>query len=260
MPSKFISFHSMVIGTGKSSLIVQAGKELSKLNYRVLLVDGYMYEIGALRHKIRDIIGVLPKETAGKNLYDLIEDYETISTHYINPAFPATFGTVNKLNLPSTNDHGGRLMPEVKDRVLSIPNMPGLDFLPGNNGDVLEIKKPIDFERIFEKWDGRGFFHYIKQEFTSQYDFVLCDTHTGYETLAGVICGHMADQVIAVSVDETENAADNQSYQADVRLTQRMHSAGERPAEVIPINSQDIDNLRRVVIGPTDQDPVAIQQ
>ena len=32
MSSKFISFHSMVVGTGKSPLIVRAGKELSERN------------------------------------------------------------------------------------------------------------------------------------------------------------------------------------------------------------------------------------
>ncbi len=260
MSSKFISFHSMVIGTGKSSLIVRAGKELSARNYRVLLLDGYMYEIGGLRHKIRNLLGETPPHPNGRNLYDMVEDFETICSHYINPSFPASFGTVNKLNLPDVHKTGDRLMPEVRKRAVQIPNIGGLDFMPGNNGDVLEIKKPIDFERIFEEWNGKDFFDYVKQELTSQYDFVLCDTHTGYETLASIICGHMADLVFAVDVDLQENKEENQSYQVNVRLAQRLQSAGEETAKVMPINSQDIDRLLQIILDNTDPDPVPTAQ
>ncbi len=248
MIKKFIAFHSMVRESGKSALIVKVARKLAERDFKILLFDGYIYEIGGLRHNICDQLSSAPKCAEGRNLYDLIEDYETLRSTYTDPAFPATYGIINQLNIPNVCKYGDTIMPVVQDRVVQIPNQDQIDFLPGNDGNVLEIKQPFDFDRLFDVFQGQEFFQYLKKELDSRYDFILCDAHTGYETLAGIFCGRMADEFLAVDVDLGERL-EKPSYEVGLRLAQRMKVEGEVPTEVISVDPQDLDSIFKLILG-----------
>jgi len=246
--NKFIAFHSMVRESGKSALIVKVARKLAARDFKVLLFDGYIYEIGGLRHNICDQLSATPKCTEGGNLYDLIEDYETLSSTYTDPAFPATYGIINQLNIPKICKHGDSIMPVIEDRVVPIPNQDQIDFLPGNDGNVLEIKQPFDFDRLFDIYQGQEFFQYLKKELHNRYDFILCDAHTGYETLAGICCGRLADEFLAVDVDLGDRS-EKPSYEVGLRLAQRMKVEGEAATEVISVDPQDVESMLKLILS-----------
>ena len=55
MTSKFIAFHSMLRGSGKPEYIVGCAKALADRGAKVLVVDGLMYEHGAIPLVFHDI-------------------------------------------------------------------------------------------------------------------------------------------------------------------------------------------------------------
>ncbi len=61
MGKKFVSFHSMIRGSGKRTYMARAAKALSEKNYRVLLLDGYIYEVGGLLHRAVDVLDSVPE-------------------------------------------------------------------------------------------------------------------------------------------------------------------------------------------------------
>jgi len=245
--NKFIAFHSMVRESGKSALIVKVARKLAKRDFKVLLVDGYIYEIGGLHHNICNKLSSTQNCDEGRNLYDLIEDYETLRSTYTDPAFPATYGIINQLNIPKICKYGDTIMPVVQDRIVPIPNQDQIDFFAGNDGNVLEIKHPFDFDRLFDIFQGQKFFKYFKEELDNRYDYILCDAHTGYETLAGIFCGQLADMFLAVDIDLGERS-EKPSYEVGLRLAQRMKVEGEASAEVISVNPQDVKSILKLIL------------
>lgn len=257
MVKKFIAFHSMVTESGKSALVVKTARKLAEKDFRVLLFDGYIYEIGGLRHNICDQLintqdcdqpDSTPNLEAGRNLYDLIEDYETLRSTGVGPSLPATLDIVNRLNIPKTCEYRDTIMPVVQSRIVQIPNQNKIDFFPGNDGNVLEIKHPFDFDHLFDVLRGQDFFQYLKAELESQYDYILCDAHTGYETLAGIFCGRMADEFLAIDVDQSDGS-EKPSYEVGRRLVQRMETEGKAAAEVVSVDPKDVDSILKLILS-----------
>lgn len=247
----------MVTESGKSALVVKTARKLAERDFRVLLFDGYIYEIGGLRHNICaqlsstqdcDKPSSPPNLEEGRNLYDLIEDYETLRSTYIDPSFPATFDIVNQLNIPKTCKYRDTIMPVVQNRIVQIPNQDKIDFFPGNDGNILEIKHPFDFDHLFDVLHGQEFFQYLKAELESRYDYILCDAHTGYDTLAGIFCGRMADEFLAIDVDQGDGS-EKPSYEVGRRLVQRMEVEGKAAAEVISVDPRDVDTILELIVN-----------
>lgn len=234
MSAQFIAFHSMIDESGKSSLAVKTARTLAARGKRVLLMDGYLYDLGSLRHHIRKILGASIKLENGRNFYDLIEDY--IALRAAKGPLP------EDLNLQTTVDYEDMVEPDLADRVQRIPGQENIDFLAGNNGDVLEIKPPFDFDALFDDYQGKRFFDYFKQSFQAQYDFILCDAHSGFDTLAGIVCGQVADTFFAVDVEEEQDAG-SPSYKAGCRLMKCADRTRRNPEKILSVCAEDEEQV-----------------
>ncbi len=243
---KMISFHSMVRGSGKSALVVKAAKFLADQGHQVLLLDGYLYEIGGLHHNIAKIFGTWPTCEHGHNLYDIIEDYQTLHQAHLDPAAELAPQTLGLLNLPAVKSLHGRLMPEVIQRAVPVPTQERIHFLPGNHGDVLELLAPIDFDHLFDAQQGGQFFQFLKDEWSEHYDYVLCNANTGYDSFSGIICGQLADLLLAVDMDYNGGPV-NPSYSACLRLACRATQAGFRPVPVKSIKTHDVNTVAQIL-------------
>ena len=78
MKYKFVAFHTMMRGAGKPEYVVNCAKALADAGVNVLVLDAVMYEQGAIAHQFFEILGATPVIENGKNLYDLIHDYEAL--------------------------------------------------------------------------------------------------------------------------------------------------------------------------------------
>ena len=247
MACKFITFHTMIRDSGKPEHIVGCAMALTERGSKVLIVDGVLYEQSAIPHQFHEILDSLPEKSKhGKNLYDLIVDYETLCADKRSPPKRHIKGIESKLTFPITQIHCGHVFPDVLGRIVTIPGYAGIGYLAGNNGDVVEVKERLDFHELFESRCGYEFFKYFRKQLSEKYDFVLLNAPSGHEEISGIYCGHMADVILAIDVDSPAFEA-NVSFQACKKLAQRIQEEGLRPISVKSVKEHGIKEMMDMI-------------
>ncbi len=236
MKYRVIAFHTMMRGTGKPTYVVSCAKALAERNTRVLVLDGLMYEQGAVQHQIYEVLGSTPAVGDGKNLYDLIRDYEKLCSNGGEPR-----------GLTVTNLFNGHRYPDVCSRAIPLHGWSSIDYLPGNDGKVVAVRERIDFHELYENHDGHRFFEYIKNALTERYDIVLINAPAGHQEISGILCGQLADLILAIDMDSPAIET-NASYEACKQLVQRVHEQGGRQIDVKSIKSHELDEVVQTIL------------
>lgn len=246
MSHQFIAFHTMVRGSGKPGYIVTCARKLAESGANVLIMDGLMYEQGAVALQIYEQLGSKPVVQDGKNLYDLIADYETLCGGRMAPPAVVSTDTADELKYEHTRVYRNKVYPDVLGRIVPVPGYPHISYLPGNNGDVVEVRERIDFNRLFESHSGHSFFRYIREELAGHYDFVLLNAPAGHQEISGILCGDMADLILAIDVDSP--AIDSSpSFEACKHLAQRVQEEQWREIEVKSLKGQDAEQILQII-------------
>ncbi len=236
MKYRIIAFHTMMRGSGKPTYVVSCAKALAKRNTRVLVLDGLMYEQGAVQHQIYEVLGSTPAVEDGKNLYDLIRDYEML---HANRGEPRRFAVTNLFN--------GHRYPDVCGRAIPLHGWSSIDYLPGNDGKVVAVRERIDFHELYENHDGHRFFEYVKDALTKRYDVVLINAPAGHQEISGILCGQLADLILAIDVDSPAIETDA-SFAACKQLAQRVQEQDGREIEVKSLKTHDPDEVAQIIL------------
>lgn len=251
MTYTFVAFHTMIRGSGKPRYIVGCARALAEKGAKVLVVDGLMYEQGAIPHQFYEILGSSPAIRAdGRNLYDLICDYETLCAGNEAPPEGLADGIKNRLAFPVTRIYRNHVLPDVCGRASTIPDYDRISYLPGNNGDLVEVKERIDFHELFESHSGHEFFRYIREQLIGEYDFVLLNAPAGHQEISGILCGHMADVILAIDVDSPAVSSDS-SFRTCSKLVQRARKEGMRPIPVKSVKGHDLEDVVGMIVETT---------
>lgn len=248
MSYRFVAFHTMTRGTEKPTYVVNCAKALADRGVRVLVLDGLMYEQGAIPHRMYENLGATPVTGDGINLYDLLRDYETLCGDKGAPPAARDELMVARLRHPSTQFYRGRLYPDVVARTNPIPSYPAISYLPGNNGKVVEVRERIDFGALYDRCDGKRFFEYLKEALAERFDLVLINAPAGHQEISGILCGQLAELILAVDLDSPAVEADV-SYQACKRLAARASEQAPRPIEVKSVKGHSVTQVVEMILG-----------
>lgn len=247
MKHRFIAFHTMMRGSGKPAYVVGCAKALAERNANVLVLDGLMYELGAIPHQFYEVLGSTPVIKDGNNLYDLIRDYETLRLNEIVPYSRHDMRFPRPLAFPVTHVFMGRPYPDVCGRAILLPGWPSISYLPGNNGKVVDVRERIDFHQLYENLDGERFFDYAKGALSERYDYVLINAPAGHQEISGILCGQLADLLLAIDVASPAVEADA-SFEACKQLVQRVHEEGRHKIEVKSVKGQDLNTVMQIIL------------
>ncbi|MEJ1381061.1 MAG: hypothetical protein RPU52_04755 [Candidatus Sedimenticola sp. (ex Thyasira tokunagai)] len=248
MGKKFVSFHSMIRGSGKRAYMARAAKALSEKKYRVLLLDGYIYEVGGLLHRAVDVLDSVPEWREGCNLYDLICDHVTLLSADPKSKKKDLDKIIQKLNLPDVTMYKGQAVPDILQRICHFPEYELIHFLSGSDCKNMDIKPAIDFERLFDDLPGCNFFDYLKSSLEPHYDFVLIDAPVGFYTISGILCGKLADLFLAVDVDSRAYRG-RPSYEVGLKLANNIRESGSPPPRVESIKGDKVSYLVQLIEG-----------
>ena len=243
MSCKFVTFHTMIIGPAKPLDIVGCAMALVGKGAKVLIMDGVMYEQSAIPHQFHMLLNSLPgRPTNGRNLYDLIADYNTLCSNKKSPPGGITKSLEDKLVFPVTKRYRDHVFPDVIGRISTIPDYSDINYLAGNNGSVVEVKDRLDFFELFESRCGFEFFKYIRKELSEVYDFVLLSAPPGHQEISGIFCSHMTDLILAIDIDSPAFEKDA-SFQACRKLAQRIREEGLRPISVKSVKEHNVKEI-----------------
>jgi len=256
MKHRFIAFHTMMRGSGKPAYVIKCAKALAEKNANVLVLDGLMYEQGGIQHQIYEVLGATPVIEDGKNLYDLIRDYEILYSSESEPSSGHDMPSAGPLGFPVTNLFNGHRYPDICSRVIPLPGWSSISYLPGNNGKVVEIRERIDFYQLYDDLDGHRFFDYIKDALSGCYDFVLINAPAGHQEISGILCGQLADLILAIDVDSPAVEADA-SFEACKQLAQRVYEEDRHKIEVKSIKGHDLDKVIQMILPSSHRNSVS---
>lgn len=253
MTYKFIAFHTMLRGSGKPAYIVGCARALADKGAKVLVVDGLMYEQGAiplLFHKMLNSSITTP--VSGKNLYDLISDYETLCASSSKPPVKLTGEMENRLTFAETQMYQNLVFPDVCGRVSEVPGFERINYLGGNDGNVVEVKRRLDFHELFDTRSGHKFFRYIREQLSGAYDYILLNAPAGHQEISGILCGQIADVIFAIDVDSPVVEADA-SYQTCQKLAQQIQNERLRPISVESIKGHEVEEVAAMIMDGANE-------
>ena len=247
MKHRFIAFHTMMRGSGKPAYVVGCAKALAEKGVKVLVLDGLMYEQGAISHQFYEILGSTPVLEDGKNLYDLIRDYEILRANEGGASSGDDSGTTRRLAFPVTRLFDGYPYPDVCGRVIPLPGWPAIAYLSGNNGKVVEVRERIDFHRLYQDLDGYRFFDYLKETLSGCGDVVLINAPAGHQEISGILCGQIAELILAIDVDSPAVEADA-SLEACRQLALRVHEERRHKIDVKSIKGHSLVQVVQMIL------------
>ncbi len=247
MKYKIVAFHTMTRGSGKPAYVVKCAKVLAASSAKVLVLDGLMYEQGAITHQIFEILGSTVAIENGKNLYDLIRDYETLCAEWGSPPVESGQAFSGPLRFPATARYKGHVYPDVCARTIPVAGDFSIDYLPGNNGQVVDVRERIDFQELYENRAGPQFFDYVKDALSRQFDVVLVNAPTGHQEISGILCGHMADLILAIDVDSPA-VEPSASFEACRQLAARVREEGGRDIKVKSIKGHSLERIIQMIL------------
>ena len=247
MKYQFIAFHTMTRGSGKPAYVVKCAKVLAASSAKVLVLDGLMYEQGAITHQLFEILGATVVVEDGKNLYDLVRDYEILCAEWGSPPVESDQPVSGRLRFPATVRYKGHVYPDVCARTMPLSGDFSISYLPGNNGRVVDVRERIDFQELYEDRAGAQFFDYMKNALSRQFDIVLVNAPTGHQEISGILCGHMADLILAIDVDSPA-VEPSASFEACTQLAARVREEGGRDIRVKSIKGHSLEKIIQMIL------------
>lgn len=247
MKYRYVAFHTMARGSGKPEYVVNCAKALADRGIQVLVLDGLMYEQGAILHRFYEVLGSAPKAEDGNNLYDLIRDYEILCAGNGAPPGERDDRATAGLSRPDTKYYRGRLYPDVAGRTSPIQGHPSISYLPGNNGKVVEVRARIDFQELYENCDGQRFFQYLRDALAERFDVVLMNAPAGHQEISGIICGQLADLILAIDLDSPAVEVDA-SFEACKRLAQRASETDHHSIAVQRVKGHSVPEVVDMIL------------
>ncbi|MTD58252.1 tyrosine-protein kinase family protein [Amycolatopsis pithecellobii] len=187
MPGTVVTFYSYKGGVGRSFTTANIAVLLARWGYRVLCVD-WDLEAPGLPDYFRPLLGAEP--AAG--VVDLVDDF-----------------------LAGASQPGAHITRLIGEG--------GLDLLAAGRADARYVGRVqgIDWEGLYE----RGFGEYLeecRQQWITDYDFVLLDSRTGVSDIGGICTAHLPDRLVVLYT------ANLQSVQGAVDIAQRANEARDR--------------------------------
>lgn len=255
MKKKVVTFHSMVMGSQKTTYMVQVAQMLAEKKYKVLLIDGHIYHPGSLNHKITEILGVVLRYKKGQSLNELLRDHDVLRAAGIESSAKQGKKIVEKQSLIGIEVYCGFPMPDVVGRIIHLPEHSRIDVLLGSNPQDFAIKPVIDLDKMFEEQYGCDFFNYLKETLEKYYDYILINAPAGFSPLSGILCGQLADIFLAIDVDHP-SYEDLPSYQVGLKLAEKICADGQDAIIVKSIKDNSIEQMVKLILSEnTEQIP-----
>ncbi|MFJ8046424.1 KGGVGR-motif variant AAA ATPase, partial [Kitasatospora sp. NPDC096147] len=130
-----------------------------------------------------------------------------------------------------------RDLAQVSPHVLSLswsgfPPGGSLDLLPAGelNRDYSEVVGRLDWDLLYERFEGGEFFDALKRDMSRRYDYVLIDSRTGLSDLAEVCTVHMPDDLVVCFT------LSDQSIEGASKIAQHINDRyRERGIRILPV-------------------------
>jgi MinD-like ATPase involved in chromosome partitioning or flagellar assembly len=208
------TFYSFKGGVGRTMALANVAALLAKWGYSVLVVDWDLEAPGLERFfaSVKPDIGKVRTATPG--IVDLMQarkngDSLAWRDCLINVGFNGNTGQLSLLSA-------------------------------GRNGDDYTARlHSLDFPELFDKYDLGSYIEQFRQEWTSEFQFVLVDSRTGVTEIGGICTVHLAD-VLVLLFTTTESSMDGA-----MRILERARKAQEQlPMErgrllAVPVPARD---------------------
>ncbi|HJP73107.1 MAG TPA: AAA family ATPase [Pseudonocardiaceae bacterium] len=184
MTGTVITFYSYKGGVGRSFALANIAVLLARWGYRVLCVD-WDLEAPGLHHYFEPMLGT----STARGVVDLVDEFRAGRNH------PADYPT--RLS-------GGDL----------------LSLIPAGRDHVAKVQA-IDWEKLYD--DGFGeYLEQCREQWISDYDYVLLDSRTGASDIAGICTAHLPDRLVALFT------ANQQSVGGAVDMARRANLARDK--------------------------------
>ncbi|HEY2701417.1 MAG TPA: AAA family ATPase [Pseudonocardiaceae bacterium] len=200
MPGTVITFYSYKGGVGRSFALANIAVLLARWGHRVLCVD-WDLEAPGLHHYFEHQLDT----TDARGVVDLVDDFRA-----------------------------GRTQPA--DYAIRLSGADPVALIPAGRDHVEKVQR-IDWGGLYD--DGFGeYLERCREQWTSDYDFVLLDSRTGVSDIAGICTAHLPDRLVALFT------ANQQSVGGAVDIARRANVARDklpfdRPAlTVLPVLSR----------------------
>ena len=200
MPGTVVTFYSYKGGVGRSFALANIAVLLARWGHRVLCID-WDLEAPGLHHYFEQQLGI----TDARGVVDLVDDFRA-----------------------------GQYRPA--EYAVRLSGADPVSLIPAGRDHVEKVQR-IDWGGLYD--DGFGeYLERCREQWTSDYDFVLLDSRTGVSDIAGICTAHLPDRLVALFT------ANLQSVGGAVDIARRANAARDklpfdRPAlTVLPVLSR----------------------
>ncbi|MEN9613231.1 MAG: hypothetical protein RLZZ628_4045, partial [Bacteroidota bacterium] len=183
-----ISFYSFKGGVGRTQLLANVAACLChEFHKRVLLID-WDLEAPGLRYFFQEKIQIEPNKDG---LLDLLGEYiQYMKTRDTNPE-TAKIPTFNEKHIQSCYNSAPQGCIDL--------------VLAGKKEDYYERLHAFDWDEFSEKYDGKNYIEWLKEDLQSRYDYILIDSRTGRTTYGGIVNIQMAAVSVLVMAPSGQN-------------------------------------------------------
>ncbi len=230
--------------------MLQVAKNLADKQFKVLLMDGHLYQPG-LAHLITDNLGDVLEYEHGQSLYELLIDHEILRSAGINSGEKEEKKLFEQLNLKGVEVYNGFAMPDVVGRIIHLPNQERIDVILGCDPQNINIKTEVDLARMFKKNYGYEFANYLKEKLRKLYDFILIDVQVGFSPMSGLLCGQISDTIMAIDVDNPIYKH-LPSYQVGQKLAEKINQCKHSNISVKSVQGSNIEQIVKLIIDENE--------
>ncbi len=215
-----ITFYSYKGGVGRTMSLMNVAWIMASHGMRVLVVDWDLEAPGLNRYLLPFLKD--PELTSTFGLLDLLIDFQLDAM------------TPNQNAPQDWYNECANLEKYVTRIEWRFPSDGSLDLLGAGQQSPAYVQKlaSFDWTGFYERFDGGAFLNILKERMKSEYDYILIDSRTGINDIAGICTVQMADDLV---VCITPNSRSIEGAEAIASSVMQQRELLNRPLRIFPV-------------------------
>lgn len=213
--SVIVTFYSYKGGVGRSMAVANVACVLARdYGKKVLVVDWDLEAPGLHR-----FFGIEPKDLK-PGLIDILEDYKGALSKDNASKLPDPLISIDNYITPAKSDFGSR---------------GSVSLIAAGRQDETYAGRinAFSWDEFYQKWQGFGFFEYLKGELKQKADVVLLDSRTGVTDIGGICTLQLPDVVVLLFALNEQNISGVESIAKSIRERAAEVAKRETPPEIL---------------------------
>ncbi|GAA5007695.1 FxSxx-COOH system tetratricopeptide repeat protein [Kitasatospora paranensis] len=205
---RIITFYSYKGGTGRTMALANTAWILASNGFRVLTVDWDLEApgLGRFFHPF-----LAPDAVAGTTgVMDLFAEYLDEARRPVERE-------------PDWHEDFARIHPHAISLAWRFPGTGGVDYVPAGQINRDYSVNRIDWDELYERFEGRRFLQSLREDMRRHYDYVLIDSRTGLTDTADICTVEMPDDLVVCFTlsDQSIDGAARIAHTVDGRYADR---------------------------------------